>query len=317
VKLARAEAAVPSGAGSLKGIRGIAAGTGAGHARIAADAPDPNGSNGLISSDNSLDYLNYLTTRMEYFNHRKCTPQWVILQPDVTPFIDVTYVVKGQALYRINGREHAVKAGDLLCVPQGSRRTARAVPDDLMECYTMNFQLYDSRDGSDVPLPLALITPIGQAPHVARLFEEMSHTWLMREAGYRLKTNGYALIILAELLGMVNDPRHVANMDARVRRAVDHITAHFNESVCLTDLAALARLNPTYFSKLFRESMGVSVNQYVQAIRVNHAEMLLAEGNHSVTEVAKLCGFCDVFYFSRVFKQQKGVSPSVVIKKDR
>lgn len=259
---------------------------------------------------NDMDYAN---VQMEYLNHRVSTPQWCIL-PSKTHFIDLSYVVAGSAIYMINGAEHEVRQGDLICIPQGSLREAKAKPDETMEVYCLNFQLLDLRTGEDMVLPFDLITPIGNRPQLVRLFSQIYDTWLLKEQGYLLQTRGYSLLILSELMSILQYEFKISNADPRVRKAVFYITEHYAERITVDQLAQLVKLNPVYFCSLFRASLGITVNQFIRHIRVNRAEMLLEEGVYSVTQVAELCGFSDIYYFSRLFKQEKGVAPSVIAK---
>jgi len=257
--------------------------------------------------------MDYATVEMDYLNHRYCTPQWSI-EPVHTHFIDISYIIEGSATYYIDGHAYEVKAGDLLCIPKGCLREAHVHPDDLMECFCLNFLLTDTRTGDDLSLPFPLISQIGVRHSLIRLFNSVYQAWLLKEDGYIMKTRAYTLLILSELFSMLRYDHHVSNADARVRRAVSYITDHLNEPLSVPLLAEQAQLNPVYFCSLFRKSMGTTVNQFIRHVRINHAEMLLEEGAYSITEIAERCGFGDVFYFSRIFKQQKGVPPSAVAK---
>ena len=77
-------------------------------------------------------------------------------------------------------------------------------------------------------------------------------------------------------------------------------------------LSAIARklgYNEKYLSAYFKREMGVTFTQYLRDMRVNHAVFLMEQGVVSVKNVALLSGFFDALYFSRVFKEEKGVSP--------
>ena len=50
--------------------------------------------------------------------------------------------------------------------------------------------------------------------------------------------------------------------------------------------------------------------QYIVSIRVTNAQMLLETTNYNVTEIGNIVGYDNPLYFSRIFKKQKGVSPS-------
>ena len=56
------------------------------------------------------------------------------------------------------------------------------------------------------------------------------------------------------------------------------------------------------------------MKEYLNQIRINNAENMIASGEFRVYEAATKCGFDDIFYFSRVFKSIKGYAPSKVKK---
>ncbi len=69
-----------------------------------------------------------------------------------------------------------------------------------------------------------------------------------------------------------------------------------------------------YLRKLFKKEIGVTPLEYMTRLRMKKAStMLTAQGanDYSVAEIARLCGYDDALYFSRVFKKTYGVSPSV------
>lgn len=68
-----------------------------------------------------------------------------------------------------------------------------------------------------------------------------------------------------------------------------------------------------YLRKLFKKEMGLTPLEYMTRLRMKKAESLLSamwSREHSVAEVARMCGYDDALYFSRVFKKTFGCSPS-------
>jgi AraC-like DNA-binding protein len=260
--------------------------------------------------------IDFADIELDYINHRQCTPQWYG-PPLKLHFIDLSYIIRGKATYKVDGVPYEVSAGDLLCIPKGSTREPRTDPDDLMECYCLNFMLKDSRTGADVVLPFDIVTHIGERTTLVRLWNLIFQSWLLKERGYALQTKGYAMLILSEVFSIITYDHQLTNADARVRKVVSYVTEHMRSQLSVTHLAEMVQLNPVYFCSLFRKSMGTSVNQFIRRIRVNRAEMLLEEGVLNVTEVADMCGFNDVYYFSRLFKSLKGIPPSAVAKGGR
>ena len=73
-----------------------------------------------------------------------------------------------------------------------------------------------------------------------------------------------------------------------------------------------------YLRKLFKKEMGITPLEYMTSLRMKKAENLLSamwNREYSVSEVARMCGYEDALYFSRVFKKNYGCSPSNFVKK--
>ena len=76
-------------------------------------------------------------------------------------------------------------------------------------------------------------------------------------------------------------------------------------------------ISEVYLRKLFANTLSVSVKQYILDKRIEKARALLAESTLSVTEISQHCGYANVYYFSRSFKEKTGMSPMEFVKKYR
>ncbi len=93
------------------------------------------------------------------------------------------------------------------------------------------------------------------------------------------------------------------------RRIRLHVEAHLEETLRLDDVARLAGLSRSHFSRCFRNSFGVSFVRFVAGRRVARAAQLLLAGEQALSEIALVCGFADQSHFTRVFGQVTGESP--------
>lgn len=67
--------------------------------------------------------------------------------------------------------------------------------------------------------------------------------------------------------------------------------------------------NKKYISRTFKKEMYVNITDYITTIRIHQACALMDQGFTSIRDISQLCGFRDSLYFSRVFKQELGISP--------
>ncbi|MBQ6462456.1 MAG: helix-turn-helix transcriptional regulator [Pseudobutyrivibrio sp.] len=90
----------------------------------------------------------------------------------------------------------------------------------------------------------------------------------------------------------------------------DYINAHCTEDLKLNEVADKSGFSKFYFERLFKQFTGVSFYKYVNQKRIARAQELLVEPGNSVTDVALSCGFMSISSFIRMFKLQKGCTPT-------
>jgi AraC-like DNA-binding protein/mannose-6-phosphate isomerase-like protein (cupin superfamily) len=82
------------------------------------------------------------------------------------------------------------------------------------------------------------------------------------------------------------------------------------------DLSALTRLSASHVRRLFRKHLRTSPHQWLLRERLTHAQTLIADSAMPLAEIAETCGFCDVYHFSREFKQSIGTPPAAWRRKE-
>lgn len=100
----------------------------------------------------------------------------------------------------------------------------------------------------------------------------------------------------------------------RLRALSSYIADHLAETISLTDLAGLAGLSTSQFSRRFRDTTGQTPHQFVTSMRVERARDLLVSGRHAPAEVAALTGFADQSHLTRHIRRTLGVTPGALIK---
>ena len=93
-----------------------------------------------------------------------------------------------------------------------------------------------------------------------------------------------------------------------------YITENFRTKITLTNLCFLFGMNKTTLCRAFKETYGTTVLDYINALRIREAKACLRQRKHSVTEISDMLGFSSVHYFSRLFKQHTGHTPTAYLK---
>lgn len=104
-------------------------------------------------------------------------------------------------------------------------------------------------------------------------------------------------------------PRLKKHHLATIETAKQYMHDHLSQNISLEELATHCHISPFHFSRLFKTFTGYPVYQYLQLMRLKHAEMLLGTPL-PVADVAFRSGFNSLDYFSAAFKKQYRLSPS-------
>ncbi len=96
-----------------------------------------------------------------------------------------------------------------------------------------------------------------------------------------------------------------------VSMAVQYIKNNFyHRELRVADIAAFIGIDRHYLSNIFTKEMGISPQQYLVRTRIDHAQALLRDLSLNVTEVAASVGYADSLWFSKLFHQYVGMSPT-------
>lgn len=249
--------------------------------------------------------------------------------PEYNDSFTLSFIRRGFFEYRSFKREDEVHAGRILLSKPGYEHTTRHIdnqPDTVtIFDFTRSFyeetivEQYGSRlpwilQNKDLHSLMVNSTPELEYLH-RRIFEKISagscHALEIDEMVFRL------LEKLMELLGMAQTPANVPDRLKQLHlntaeKARDYLLTRFREPVSLQQLAAHCLVSPFHFSRIFKAITGESPHQYLNAVRLTHAKLMLEETYASVSAIAYDCGFNSPEHFVTAFRKMYGIRPSAV-----
>lgn len=95
----------------------------------------------------------------------------------------------------------------------------------------------------------------------------------------------------------------------RVSKVKEYIAANYAKDITLTELAGIAGMSPSSFSRFFKMRTGKTLSNYVIDIRLGHAARELVDTTKNISEICYSCGFNNLSNFNRTFKAKRGSTP--------
>ncbi len=220
---------------------------------------------------------------------------------------EIIYHFNGKSTVHFNGKTLYVKENTIRFLPKGENREYVVEKEEFGECIDICFD-------TDIPLSDEAFTiNISDNTIVGNLFKKLFSVWVSKDEGYYFECISLLYKIFAELQKQNYIPQNQYNL---LKPAIEYIEENFLDSkISVTYLANICGISEAYLKKLFIKRFGASPIKYIIQLKINHACDLLRSELYSITQVAELCGYDNVYYFSRQFKRYAGVTPSVFVQR--
>ena len=211
---------------------------------------------------------------------------------------------KGSAINKFQDKIIETKVNEMIFLPKGScyehintaeevHYTAISFHGDIENVSPALYQLEDFPEG-------------------IHIFNHLATNWKIGNASEKYK----CLSLFYTLLSYVANTENINYSDKHrlsiIEPALLYLKEHIFDSSLTTDkLHKLCGISDTYFRKIFVTKFGVSPQKYITSKRIAQAKSIIESGDfYSIKEVSASVGFSDPLYFSRVFKNTYGISPS-------
>jgi AraC-like DNA-binding protein len=241
--------------------------------------------------------------------------------------VEVNYIVRGWGHYRMSGHDIRFSEGDLALFWGGLPHQLDDASDDLIYAgghlplvhffrlrlpANMQAQLMQgatlvtrATDASD-PLNFARWNTYARSGDPMKANMAVDELLLRIE---RVRFDPYTLLPRSE-----SRARAVDGLDHHsspiVVRICDFISKHFRDEIDSAEIAAAANIHPKYAMNVFKKSTGMTLNDYVNLMRLSYAQALLMQDDANVLQIAMDSGFGSLSAFNKSFRKIAGMSPS-------
>lgn len=130
------------------------------------------------------------------------------------------------------------------------------------------------------------------------VFWESEHIWARYSACYKM------LEVLMSHAEAIERTKHEG-----IFTAMTYMTENITQQFTISDLAKVARMSKSNFYAAFKRQFGISPISYINHYRLSVAAEKLSETDLPVKEIACAVGINDALYFSKLFKNEYGISP--------
>jgi AraC-like DNA-binding protein/mannose-6-phosphate isomerase-like protein (cupin superfamily) len=250
---------------------------------------------------------------------------------------EIIVMKAGRAVFHIDGKSYEAEPGDVLIVPAGGLHAGYSAIDGSVEYFAIVFNaaLLQNQAAHDpahtqfvapylegtVRFPVKLGCSDDSHAICVSLLERAISEFKTKDRAYELAVKSYLYLLFALLARRYlpealprKTPAVSSRYTDRFKTLLHHLGAHYAEPITVEQAAKLVNLNPFHFCKTFKKATGATFVEYMNRLRMDEAERLLEETDLTVTEIAGRVGCGNANYFTKRFKQIKGIAPSQLRK---
>lgn len=253
------------------------------------------------------------------------------------PYNIIRYIIKGDAVFLINGERIVVHEKQIVYIPEGCLLACNTLGNHL-EFYSIRFRLSTQMDAGDFLseyFRIQTVTDVHDESHILSYFTELYRnaiTPTTQNAGKMFRIRGNLELIVAWLVehstkvmteeAPQSEPGHTVaaykyremksnshKQDPRIRTVMDYLNTHFSGEFDLQSLSEMAGICKSSLRRLFKEQSGKTVSEYVIELRMTTAARKLLISDKTISEIAYEIGYENPSYFTRRFREYFGTSP--------
>lgn len=220
--------------------------------------------------------------------------------PGSAGFCCLAYQTTGNYEHKFGSDLLTVKEDTLFLIPQYTPYSVKCMEQGEAICVTFT---------AETELQ-ASVFDCKAYPEIKNLFQKL----LNYKNLYLDSNHCEAMAIIYRIFAFIyqrNLPAYVSSTNRnKIQLAANYLTEHYAENgLTVAEVAEKFSLRVKHFRNLFHSLYNTTPSQYLISLRLQTATKLLTETELTISEISQMCGFCDIYYFSRLFKTRFCCSP--------
>lgn len=242
---------------------------------------------------------------------------------------EIIYLVSGRFNVNVNMKKYKLQGPVILFVGAGDIHSIEGEPGGLENAVVFDMKMlsFEQLDGVQLQIITPLLEKRMQFPQIVtddnpiweglkRLYEEVLSESEKENPASRMKAKAYLYEMLAYLyengsfVNMENAGDYNSEKINNIKKVLGFIQEHYNRRITGKDMAQLIGINEQYFCRYFKKITGKTPTMYINEVRIEKAACFLQQTDRKIIDIAMECGYDNIGYFIKRFKEQKGLSPS-------
>lgn len=246
---------------------------------------------------------NGLKITISYIGRAKHSKTWVI-QPHYHPWFEFNYVNSGSVYTTIEDTEFLVESGNSYIIAPG-----------LVHSHRHN---NTGDDGLCLRFSIEVVQDTAAAANIYKTLTKRRSYAFSSDMENIPKSAGICSAEAAFVTWLMNlydnwreDSSQTIYTDTGITTQVNlYLKEYYKEKINYIDIAAALNISYRSLARRFKAESGTTISECLTSIRLNAAKQLLKESNMPMYDIAGAVGYENEFYFSKVFKDHEGISPS-------
>lgn len=253
---------------------------------------------------------------------------------------EILYVVSGNAFLELDGESCPAHKGDLFFLNSDALHVFRHDNQEIspFSFYVLSFShdiltrllnssetpgmptdsfiVHSLLDFKTSPEPLLKFTKEYHSV-ICDLFDKIHFEYHQQKKGYTESIHAYMTLLIVSVFRNLDESSQ-KNSDKKNIRIVnyinDYILNNYASRISIRELAKRTYINADHLGRIFRKHTGMSISKTIQKVRLEKACSLLSGTDSTIQDIAKACGFEDLKFFYKLFKDYKGLTPKAYRK---